>query len=210
MGFFDFMSGADVAVPQAPTTNDQINSWMNVLPRIYGMQTQFMPQMAQQQKSIMEQLYPQTAGLQENLAGQATQGMQSSVPTWMQDQWQSNMNAQLGSNAGSPIGADYMSRGLMQQQQDWKQYYQQMAMSLAGRQPLASPSLDYMSNFNPSQVMSSMNQNYGTQAGLYGPQVAQQQNNPMLNMIGGILGSAAGAATGGMTGYGGMFGKSGG
>ena len=184
--------------PAKPNLQEQVNEWASVAPTVYDTQMQYMLKLAQAQKTAMESLYPTTAGLQESLAGQAVQGMQSGVPQYMQDQWQSNMNAQLGSNAGSPIGADYMSRGLMGLQQDWKQYYQQMAMSLAGRQPLASPGLDYMQNFSPNAAMQSGNQNYGTQAGIYGNNLAQ--GNPMMSLIGGIGGTMLGGWAGGALG----------
>jgi hypothetical protein len=168
------------------------------------MQSQYGQQSALDQKALMEELYPQTAGLQENLANQAISGMQSGVPSWMQDQYRSNMNAQLGSNVGSPAGADYMSRGLMQQQQDWRQYYQSMAMSLANRQPLASSSLDYMQNFSPNAVMQGMSQQYGTQAGIYGNQLQQQAQygNPLMSAVGGIGGTMFGGMMGGGAGTG--------
>lgn len=188
------MSGPDVSMqqPQQPSPQDEVNAWVGALPQVYAAQAQYMPQMAQEQQAIQQQLYPQTSGLQENLAGQAAAGMQSGMPQWMTDQYKSNMNAQLGANAGSPIGADYMSRGLMQQQQNWKQYYQNMGMSLAGRQPLTQPGLDYMSGFNPNSVMQGMNQNYATSGNIYGSQLGYQasQNQAMMNLIGSGIGAA--------------------
>lgn len=174
------MGSTKIAAPTAPTPESEVNAWVSALPKVYQAQMDYQLPMAQAQKSAMESLYPTTAGLQENLAGQATQGMQSGVPQYMQDQWQSNMNAQLGSNAGSPIGADYMSRGLMQQQQEWKNYYSQMAMSLAGRQPLAQPSLDYMTGFTPNQVMGNMSNIYGTQANVFATQQDRANSNAQL------------------------------
>jgi hypothetical protein len=44
-------------------------------------------------------------------------------------------------------------------------------MSLAGRQPLTQPSTDYMNGFTPNSVMQGNNQNYATQASVYGTQV---------------------------------------
>jgi hypothetical protein len=154
--------------PTSPSAESEVNAWVKAMPQVYQTQMQYMLPLAQAQKSAQESLYPVTSGLQENLATQATQGMESGVPTWMQDQYKSNMNAQLGQNTMSPIGSDYMSRGLMQQQQDWKQYYQNLGLSLAGRQQLSSPNLEYMQNFSPNSVMSGMNTNYGTSASIYG------------------------------------------
>jgi len=191
-------SKPSAATPTAPTTQSSTQDWINALPQIYQAQMQYAPLIAQQQQQIQEQLYPKTSALQENLAGQATEGMNSDVPAWMKQQYQSDMNAQLGPNAASGIGADYASRGLMQQQQNWKQYYQNMGLSLAGRQPLVQPGLDYMSSFGPGGVMQSNNQNYGTQANIYGTQAnfETQQNQAMMKLIGAGIG-AVGSAVGG-------------
>jgi len=42
----------------------------------------------------------------ENLATIANQNMSGNVPDWMKQQYQSDMNAQLGGNAAAPIGAE--------------------------------------------------------------------------------------------------------
>ena len=210
------MGGDTPQAPTAPSTGQSVQDWASALPQIYQAQMQYAPQQAQQQVSLAQQyalplaqayqsaqssLYPKTTALQENLADQATQGMSSDVPSWMQDQYRSNVNAQLGSNAGSPIGADYMSRGLLQQQQDWKQYYQNLGLSVTGRQPLTQATgpqtTDYMSSFTPSSVMTSNNQNYGTSGSIYGNQLTSQatQNAAMYNMIGQFAGAAGTAAS---------------
>lgn len=211
--------------PQAPNTGSSVQDWVSALPQIYQAQMQYAPQEAAQHVAIAQQselplmqaqynaqnaLYPQTTGLQENLASQANQGMQSGLPSWMTDQYKSDMNAQLGNNAGSPIGADYMSRGLLQQNQNWKQYYQNLGLSVAGRQPLPQPQSagysNYMGSFTPGGVMTSNNQNYGTSAGIYGSNLNYQsgQNQAMMNLIGSGIG-AAGAAAGSAFGLGGVL-----
>jgi hypothetical protein len=221
------MGSTSIEAPSAPSTTSSVQDWAANLPAVYDAQLKYAPQQAQQQLALTQQyatpmaqalqdaqsaLYPQTTALQENLAGQATAGMTQDVPQWMQDAYRSNVNAQLGNNAASPIGADYMSRGLLQQQQDWKQYYQNMGLSLTGRQPLTQASTpattDYMSGFTPGSVMSSNNQNYGTAANIYSTQqqAATAQNAAMMNLIGSGIG-AAGSVGGSMFGLGGTFGK---
>lgn len=221
------MGGDTPEAPTAPSTGQSVQDWANALPQIFSSQMQYAPQQAQQQvqlaqqyagplaqayKSAQDSLYPQTAALQESLAGQAAEGMNSQVPDWMQSQYRSNMNAQLGTNAASPIGADYMSRGLLQQQQDWNRYYQQLGLSVTGRNPLTQATgpqtSDYLSSFTPGSVMNSNNQNYGTAAGIYGNQLqaAGQQNAAMMNLIGSGIGAAGAMASGGLSamGSGGM------
>lgn len=195
------MSGPSVNLqqPQAPSAQSEVNAFTSSLPAVYAAQEQYALPMAQAQQSAMQQLYPQLSQLPENLATQANAGMQSGIPTWMQDQYKSDTNAQLGANAGSPIGSDYMSRGLLQQNQNWRQYYQGLASGLTGLQGVAQPNLNYMQGFTPNSVMQGMNQNYGTSANIYGSNLGYQsaQNSAMMNLIGsgiGAVGSAAGAA----------------
>ena len=60
-------------------------------------------------------------------------------------------------NAGSPIGADYVSRGMQQQLFNQQNMYRDMGLSLAGRQPLAMATTpatsNFASSFTPSNVM---------------------------------------------------------
>jgi hypothetical protein len=90
------------------------------------------------------------------------------MPDWMRKSALSDMNAQLGPNASSPIGADYVSRGMQKQLFNQQQYYQNMGMSLAGKQPLttaqAPATNNYSSTFTPSNVMNYLSNNYGTYA----------------------------------------------
>ena len=188
-----------VNMPSAQSVDPtaEVNAWVNALPQVYQAQATYMPQMAQEQQQIQQQLYPQVSQLNENLATIANQNMSGNVPDWMKQQYQSNMNAQLGSNAAAPIGADYASRGLMQQNQNWQQYYQGLGSSVAAGMPMVQPSLNYMQGFTPGGVMGSMNQNYGTQANMYGSQLGYNsaQNQAMMNLIGAGVGAAGNVAS---------------
>lgn len=202
--------------PTQPSAQDSVNSWVNALPQIYQAQMQYAPLEAQQQIQIAQQsdlplaqaqynaqnsLYPQTTALQENLASAANQGMNSNMPQWMTDQYKSNINSQLGNNVASPIGADYASRGLMQQQQNWKQYYQNLGLSVSGRQPLAQPQSAGYSNFlggyTPGSVMQGQDQNYATAGNIYGSQLGYNTNSnaAMMNLIGSGIGAGGTAAS---------------
>jgi hypothetical protein len=180
-------SGAQKAytpeVPKPPTLKESIGDWLGSMPQIYQAQQTYAPLEAQQQlamlqqyglplsqqyKSIQEALYPTTSGLQENLAKQATEGMTAKVPDWMQQQYLSDMRANLGENVASPIAADYQSRGLMQMQKDFNDYYRNLAVSVASAQPLVGAQTpgytNYMSSFSPSAATQYNAQNYGTYA----------------------------------------------
>ena len=103
----------------------------------YGLQTQYGPQYAALQKQMNEQLYPETAGLQENLAQQAREGMNSGLPSDIRQRYVSDFNAGIGMNVNAPIGVSDGNVALTQLNEQWKNYYQNLGLSAAGRQPLA-------------------------------------------------------------------------
>jgi hypothetical protein len=148
---------------------------------------------------------PETAKIQETLANQALAGMESGVPDWQKAQYQSDLNANLGSNIGSGIGADYVSRGMMQQEHDWQNYYRDLGLSVAGRQPLATaqtPSYsNYASTYTPGQVASTNSTNYGNYANAYANMYGTNANYAS-NMMGNYIKMGqmgAGAAGGAMS-----------
>lgn len=190
--------------PPQPSTADGIRQYVESLPALFEAQMQYAPQEAQQQVDLAKQyavplaqayqsaqdvLYPGTSSLQESLAKQASEGINAQVPSWMKDQYHSDLNAQLGTNVNSGAGADYVSRGLLQQQQQYQQYYQNLGLSLAGRQPLVNPATpnytNQLANYTPGQGLGFTSQNYGTFAAGSRPMVSSnQQGTP--NWIPGI------------------------
>lgn len=165
--------------PQPPTVGQSAAEYAAALPSIYEASLKYqpefnkldyqsyadlMPKYTALADQISKQYYPETYGLQEQLAKQAREGSTSDVPQEIRQQYLSNMNAQLGNNVNAPIGADYVSRGLIDQAQQYRQYYQNLGLSLAGRQPLTTASYQQPS-FN---VAGGVGQNYATQAGAYG------------------------------------------
>lgn len=205
------------STPAAPTTADSVQAWVDSLPAIYEAQMKYAPLQAQQQVSLAQQyaaplgqaqlaaqqaMYPQTTALQEKLATAASQGMDSGLPDWAKQSYQDTFRAQLGDNALSGVGADYMSRGMMQQEKDWRDYYNNLGLSVAGRQPLSSPgqaqTSDYMSQFTPNSVMGYNAQNYGNYSNAYSSmygsnQQAQASANDMWAKIigGGMQGTGS-------------------
>lgn len=188
-----------------PSTADAINAWVSSMPTVYETQMKYAPQQAAQTAALTSQyalpiaqalysaqssLYPKTSGLQETLAGQAAQGATAtSMPDWMQRQYKSQFNANLGTNAGSPIGADYVSRNMQNQLYQQQQYYQNMGLSLAGRQPLTTASTpltnNYSSTFTPSSVMDYL-------GGLYGTNASANRTSNTTNSGGGLFGGLFG------------------
>lgn len=175
--------GETVYVPTpaaAPTAAQSAADYAASLPAQYEAALKYQPQfdqlqyeqyakLAPQYTALMDQInkqyYPQTYGLQEQLAKTASEASNATqIPDWMQQQYRSNMAAQLGNNVNSPIGADYVSRGLIDQAQQYRQYYQNLGLSLAGRQPLTSPQYQ-QSNYD---VAGNANANYGNMLQGYG------------------------------------------
>ena len=203
--------------PAAPTTAESIKAWTESMPTVFAEQQRQAPLQAQQQVELAQQyaapmgqamqqaqsaMYPETSALQEQMAGQAAEGMQAEMPSWMQEQYRDTYASNLGSNIGSGIGADYQSTGMLQAQQGYQDYYRNLGLSLAGRQPLASPQTpqtgQYSQNYNPQDVMGYNATNYGNYAGLYGSmyganaQAAAADTAARYDMMGQIGGGAMG------------------
>lgn len=180
--------------PASPTVGQSAAEYAAALPTILQAQLQYQPQFAASDFSdfqkyapqytavydaINKQYYPETYGLQETLAKQASDAATATdIPDWMKQQYRNEVNAQLGTNVNSPIGADYVSRGLIDQAQQYRQYYQNLGLSLAGRQPLTStqyqqPSFSVANQFMPA---------YQADLSGYGSYVAA--NRPLLGQAG--------------------------
>jgi hypothetical protein len=212
------------ATPAAPTPAETAEQYEAALPIYWENQLKYAPLEAQQQVQMAQQyalplaqaykqandvMNPETAGLQEQLAAQAGQGMTQGLSDAERQQYQSDLGAQLGANAGSGIGADYMSRNMLLQQQQRQDYWRNLGLSVAGRQPLttAQPvnSLNYMQNYTPTANANFVGGNYGNYSqaysSMYGANanMAASRNQMQGQIIGGALGGI-GSAFGGWLG----------
>jgi hypothetical protein len=225
------------APPAAPSASQSIQDYVNAYPQLVGLQQQYGPQTAgldyqlfqqyapkytQTAQDIQSQVYPETSKLQESLATQALQGMNGQLPDWAKQQYQSDFNAGIGSNVNAPIGVSDRNVGLLNLQKQWQDYYRNLGLSVAGRQPLqqtanptfqnagssesVNPFLSYGANTYASQVAG-----YGHQqqnSAYYRPQSAGSGIGSLIGGIGGAsvggpMGALAGAGIGGS--FGGMF-----
>jgi hypothetical protein len=201
--------------PAPPTAGQNMADYVAGLPAMYQAQMEWNPKLAQQQldlttqyapqyselmKNTNESLYPGITSMNEKLTQQAMSGMDAAVPEAMRAQYLDSLRSEIGGNAGSGIGADYVSRGLVNQNEQYKQYYQNMALSLTGRQPLTqaqSPQFnDVGSGYNYGQVANNNMQGYGNYAGLYGSMYGsnQQAQSELTKAQYGLIGSGIGAA----------------
>src|SRR3990167_10228637 len=140
------------APPAAPTLGATIQDYVANYPQLvaqqqqygpqlaqldYQLQQQYAPQYAALEKQINEGLYPETAGLQEQLATQARIGMTEGLPADLRQQYVSDFNAGIGTNVNAPIGVSDRNVALTRLNKEWQDYYRNLGLSVAGRQPLA-------------------------------------------------------------------------
>lgn len=202
--------------PSQPTVAQSMSDYVANYPALMDLQLKYAPVEAQLQVDLAKQyagdyglamrdaqdaLYPKTSEIQEKLAGRALEGMSEAPPDWMREQYLSDLRSNLGTNVGSPIGADYTSRGLLELNKSWNDYYNNLGLSLAGRQPLsqaATPSYtNQLSGFTPNAVMNFNSQNYGTYAAASRPLLGQTGGGQTgAQMAGSIMGGTGALAMG--------------
>ena len=210
--------------PPQPTAAESTAQWVESMPDVFAEQQRQNPLAAQQSLELMEQYgvplaqayratenaaNPQAASLQNQLSAQASEGMSADTPQWMQDEYLSNSAAQLGTNIGSPIAADYQSTGMMKQKMDYQNYYRDMGLSISGRQPVGKgatgQNVDYTAGYTPGSVMDFNSSTYAPYAsaysGMYGANANLMGQQAMAHgeMVGGAI-AGGGAILGGMIG----------
>lgn len=199
--------------PAAPTTSSSISEYIQNYPQLMQLQQQYNPQLAAQDFALAQeyapkyqqlmqdteaQAYPYTAGLQEQLAKRASEGIGGGLTPQLEQSYRERLRSEIGPNVGSGIGADYVSRGLVDAEQQYQRYYDDLGLSLTGRLPLSqatNPQLRTASSILAPQDVMSFNQGvYGTQgsifSNLYNSQanLLSSKNQAMGQMIGGGLG----------------------
>lgn len=185
---------------------EAVREWARVLPQIYETQLKYAPLEAQQEVELAQKfalplgqafqqaqaaMYPETAKLQEALAAQAISGMGAEPPDWYKRQWSDYFKSVIGENLPSGIGASTYATSMMEQIKNWQDYYRNLALSVAGRQPLAQPTMPsytpYMQTFTPTDILNYY-KGYGT--------TTQVQKTP-FNWAG-VLGQGVGGLLGGL------------
>lgn len=120
-----------------------------------GLQMAYAPQLAAQQRQLQELAQPEEVAAKEAMgetitpeylsqapyqeaqsplldkaSQQASQIMEQGLTPEEEDYYRDIYASQLGTNVGSPIGADYMGRNLLMQQQQRKDYGRQLGTQL--------------------------------------------------------------------------------
>lgn len=213
--------GASTPQPPAPpSATGSLNEYISNIPRMYEAEQEYGTKFGELQKQQMEQLYPQTAGLQELLAGQITQGLTEDVPQWYSSQVEDILKSQLGRNlVYNPQAQESFGLKTQEAHKGYQDYYRNLAMSAAGRQPLAQ-SQALTSGFTPQSVMGMNQGNFGTQMQGWSTQAGlQQQQNQfnqmqpfrylqgagnLMSSVGSMGGFGSGGGFGGGAGFGGF------
>lgn len=210
------------SVPAAPTTAQSMKEYVENYPALWNMQMQYAPQEAALQVALAQQyaqpmgealkesqeaMYPTETAITEQAGQQALEGMQSQeLPDWAKQKYLDEYRANLGTNVGSGIGADYTSRNLLEQGKNWQDYYRNLGLSISGKQPVYSAQpvgyTNQMSAYTPQSVLNYNAQNYGNYSNAYSSmyganaQMAGTRYNSMMNLFGAGIGAggAMGAA----------------
>lgn len=216
--------GEKPEAPVAPETSSSIDEYVENQPKLFELQQQQAPQEAQLQLELLqdygvqfgeaaqasqEALNPETSAIQEELAATARSRAAVGLSDAERDQFTSDFSGQLGTNAGSPIGALAASRGMTLANQQRQREGENLGLSLAGRQQLAqgqAPTTNNISgSLTPGQVLGFNQGNFGTQANIFGSQAgmwnqaqasATAERGQNMSMFGDIAGGMLGAAGG--------------
>jgi hypothetical protein len=192
---------AQPQMPTAPSYSSSIQDYIQNYPELFQLQQQYAPQIAAMQKKTQEQLYPNQAGLGEQLGGIASQGMTTEASDWYTQNTRDQLKSTFGRNlVFNPRAQEQYGVSTQQAAEDWKRYYQNMGMSLAGKQPQYGAETGITQSYQPAQALSYNQNMYNTQAGLYGTNLNAWQNqntNPWANIAGSIAGGiGSGIGTG--------------
>ena len=212
---------AQPAAPAVPDSQDSMAEYLEYQPQLFELQQQQAPLEAQQQLDLFQEygpqlgtamadaqaaVNPQTSAIQEELAATARQRMSGEgITSAEKDQFLSDFSGQLGTNAGSPIGAFDTSRNLMLMNQQRQTEGENLGLSLSGKQQLAQPYAANMNNISgsltPGDILGFNAQNFGSQANIFGSQAgmyntgvnaATARRGQTMGMVGSIVGGAFG------------------
>lgn len=167
------------SVPQAPTAGQSAAEYAAALPTILQSQLQYQPQFdqatfdsyaslapeyARVTDEVMKQYSPNQAALGEALAGQALQGAQAGLPDALKQQYLDQFKALAGENVFSGSGADFVSKNLLGEDLAYRQYNQNLGLSLSGKVPLTQA----FQNPTQFQVSQGFGDTYSNMMNAYG------------------------------------------
>lgn len=98
---------------------------------------EFAPQYAGVNQQVLEQFSPNQAALGEQLAQQALDGAENGLPDDLRQAYLNDFKALAGNQVNAPIGGDFVGQNLLQQDLGYRQFNQNLGLSLAGRAPIS-------------------------------------------------------------------------
>lgn len=167
-------------IPQAQSYGSVLSDYIANLPKMMEMEKQYGPEMAQVSLDLLQQfgpayndymaqeqkrLEPYTYGLQEQLAKLASEGAGGGIPSALQNTYLDQLRAEVGPNAGSGIGGDYVSSGLSRLAEDYKSHYQNLGLQVMGYQSNPVTPNFQSAGSGIGNAMSYASQNYGNYVG---------------------------------------------
>lgn len=216
-----------VSVPSPPSMSQNISEYIQNYPKLFELSKQYGPQEAQLGLDLLKQFGPQydayesqqqkeltpyTYDLQESLAKLAGENMNADLPGKLRETYLDQFRSEIGPNVGSGIGAGYVSDNLARASEGYRNYYQNLGLSLINRVPVGSvsPTIPQFSNpvgnYGFGDLQGYNAQNYGnyvnaliSQPFIYGPQGSGKSR---FNTTGALTGGAQGYAYGGPVGAG--------
>lgn len=165
----------------------------------FGLAQEYVPKYQQLMQETEKQAYPYTVGLQEQLAKRATEGIGGGLTAQMEQSYRDRLRSEIGPNVGSGIGADYVSRGLIDAEQQYQRYYDDLGLSLTGRLPLSQAQNPQLRNVqqiaDPNAIMGFNQSVYGTQGSIFSNLYNSQANlqSSRNNMFGQMITGGTGA-----------------
>ena len=185
--------------PEKPlTTLQQAQQYKEALPLMLQMQKEYGGQFNDWTAAEQKRLSPNQYALNESLAQQALTGSQADLPALMKQSALDTFRSEIGSNVGSPIGAEYTSRNLAQLGEQYRNNYQNMGLSLLNKFPTQTTS-PATSDYSLAGAANNQMQGYGAYQNALANSYYQQAPKSGGFNFGGALGmGAAGALAGGM------------
>lgn len=196
--------GSAPAAPQLPSPASILKAgykqYIRFAPEVASVETSLYPKYAQAQYDLQkkysplytdlfrreqEQLNPGVYDLRQRLIAEANAGLDNPIRPELRQEYLNTLRSEIGSNAGSPIGADFVGTNIAKLSEDYRRYYQGLAQSLTNGYPVStvvpSPVQGSPTGMSADQAVSSAasygGAMVGAQASMYGAQVAASQRS---------------------------------
>lgn len=197
--------------PPAPSTSSSVSDYVAALPKLFEAQLQYAPQEAAQQVQLAQQyayplgqamreaqrgIAPELTNLQDELARQASEGSKAGLSEQLRNLYRDEFKALVGGNVNTGLGADFVSKNLLDRDIAYKQFNQNLGLALAGLQPIAQPFApnitSQLQGINAGQALNYTAGNYGAQLGFGRPFLMPGTPSQLPNYLSSIGGGLTG------------------